>query len=73
MGAQVLFGEFYTAGQARQLKDFTRLPGDTVFYVSRRERDLEYGIEPLQAFNCEERLRASESVLFRCGPIKPSL
>lgn len=72
-GRRSYSGEFYTAGQARQLKDFTRLPGDTVFYVSRRERDLEYGIEPLQAFNCEERLRASESVLFRCGPIKPSL
>lgn len=72
-GRRSYSGEFYTAGQARQLKDFTLLPDDVVFYVARRERDLEHGIEPLQAFHCEERLRASASVLFRCGPPEPSL
>ena len=72
-GRRSYSGEFYTAGQARQLKDFTLLPDDVVFYVARRERDLKYGIEPLRAFHCKERLRASASVLLRCGPPEPSL
>ncbi|WP_236264086.1 MULTISPECIES: ArnT family glycosyltransferase [Pseudomonas] len=72
-GRRSYSGEFYTAGRARRLKDFALLPNDTVFYVARRERDLKDGIGPLQAFNCAERLRASASVLFRCGPLESSL
>jgi 4-amino-4-deoxy-L-arabinose transferase-like glycosyltransferase len=71
-GRRSYSGEFYTAGQARRSKDLSRLPDNKVFYVARRESDLKYGIEPLQALNCNERLRASESVLFRCAPQKPS-
>ncbi|WP_236309531.1 ArnT family glycosyltransferase [Pseudomonas gessardii] len=70
-GRRSYAGEFYTNGQARQVKDFSTLPDDPRFYIARRERDLKRGLQALQPFNCVEQLRASQSVLFRCEPLKP--
>ena len=66
-GRRSYSGEFYTQGQAREVKDFTTLGIEGTFYIARRERDLKQGTEALQPFNCVERLRASQSVLFKCG------
>lgn len=69
-GRRSYSGEFYTQGQARRVEDLATLPVDRSFYIARRVRDLKRGIQGLQPFNCVEQLRASQSVLFRCEPLK---
>lgn len=66
-GRRSYSGEFYTKGQARQIDDLSSLPDDRTFYIARRERDLKRGLQGLQPLNCVEQLRASQSVLFKCG------
>ncbi|OLF54234.1 ArnT family glycosyltransferase [Pseudomonas chlororaphis] len=65
-GRRSYSGEFYSAGQARQLEAFSALPAQAPFYLARREKDLRHGLGELQPYDCSEQLRASQSVLFKC-------
>lgn len=65
-GRRSYSAEFYSAGQARELETFSELPEDAPFYLARREKDLEHGLAELDPYGCEEQLRASQTVLFKC-------
>ncbi|NBF08079.1 ArnT family glycosyltransferase [Pseudomonas sp. Fl4BN1] len=65
-GRRSYSGEFYSAGQARQIEDFSLLPNTPRFYLARREKDLKHGLAELASLACTEQLRASQSVLFKC-------
>lgn len=66
-GRRSYAGEFYSAGQARRVKTLDELPERGGFYLARREKDLDRDRAQLQPLGCEERLRASQSVLFKCS------
>jgi len=66
-GRRSYSGEFYSAGQARRIKTLAELPESGAFYLARRLKYLQQDRSLLQPLGCEERLRASQSVLFKCA------
>ncbi len=65
-GRRSYSAQFYTAGQARRIENLEQLPSDQAFYLVRRQKDLAPVSQQLAARGCQERLRASQSVLFQC-------
>ena len=65
-GRRSYSAQFYTAGQAQRIESLDELPIDQAFYLVRRQKDLAPVSGQLAALGCEERLRASQSVLFKC-------
>ncbi|MBP5077978.1 glycosyltransferase family 39 protein [Pseudomonas chlororaphis] len=70
-GRRSYSGEFYSGGQARRIKSLAELPASGTFYLARRAKDLDQHLDQdraqLQPLGCEERLRLSQSVLFKCA------
>lgn len=67
LGRRSYSAEFYSAGQVHHAKSVLQLPTDSVFYLTRRLRDLTSPLPP--SLDCHPVAQANASELLRCQAI----